>query len=72
MAPAADERAGAAAPSVQAAGGQQAVSGLADADRANGAQPGPEEPYAVGTRVLCVASFDSNSRELLALLTCCC
>jgi histone acetyltransferase MYST1 len=40
----------------------QAVSGMADTDRANGAQPGLDEAYTIGQRVLCQASFDASSR----------
>lgn len=51
--------------SAQPAGQQQAqaVSGMADVDRANGAHPGQDDLYAIGTRVLCQASFDASSSE---------
>lgn len=43
---------------------QQAISGLADMDRANGAQPAQDAQLCdIGTRVLCMASFDSSSSE---------
>lgn len=54
----------AAAPSGYVSSRQQAVSGLADIDRANGARPAAEPQLCeIGTRVLCMASFDSNSSE---------